>query len=217
MDNEIKTMVDRSNAYRLLAACFYEPEPELFREEKLSENLAQLMRELSVPAEEPCRKLGEALEGVNQDEMLVEYSALFLGPFEIPAIPYASVYLEKGRRLMGDSSMAVKKLYKQAGVAQEVEGPPDHIALELEFMNFLLLKQVECRENGNGEEEAEYLRFEHLFLSEFLAGWMVPFANAIREGSKSPFYLALADLLVIFVSSEVRRIEQAAEELPAAA
>ncbi len=201
--------VARSDAYRLLAACFYEPDRELFLEEQLGDNLGFFFFFFEVPADTPCRRLAESLGATEGEELLVEYSALFLGPFGAPAHPFGSVYLEKGSRLMGDSTMAVKKIYQQAGAAQEIEGPPDHIALELEFMNFLLLQQLAAEAAGDQAELAELIRLEQLFLAEMLASWTVPFANAIREKSNLDFYRALADLLVIFISSEVHRLEGA--------
>lgn len=206
MNENDRLTAARSDAYRLLAACFYEPEREMFREENLPENLAALMKELAVPAEEPCRLLGEGLEEASQDDLLVEYSALFLGPFGAPAHPYGSVYLEKDKVMMGDSTMAVKKFYGEAGVAQEVEGPPDHIALELEFMSFLIGKAAAAEAAGDRADQEEFERLQGLFLTRFLSSWTVPFANAIRASAKLGFYRALADCLVVFIATEAQRL-----------
>ena len=132
-----QTALKRSDAYRLLAACFYEPEREMFIEENLCANLATLMEAICPPAVELCREMGKGIEANSQDELLLEYTALFLGPFSIPAQPFASVYLDKERALMGDSTMEVKKIYAKNKVEHDVPGPPDHIAIELEFMSLL--------------------------------------------------------------------------------
>ncbi len=202
--------VARSDVYRLLAACFYEPDRELFLEENLGANLASLMQKLVVPAGEHCRRLEKGLRENSQEELLVEYSALFLGPFGAPAQPYGSVYLEQSRQLMGDSTIVVKKMYQEAGIGQESEGPPDHIALELEFMSYLAKRIAQATANGEAAEFAELCRRQRDFYTICLARWVTPFCNAIRENAQLPFYRALADCLVTFIAAEPRRMQDMA-------
>ncbi|MFN2356106.1 MAG: molecular chaperone, partial [Desulfopila sp.] len=79
----------------------------------------------------------QAIHESRHQDLLVEYARLFVGPFELLAPPYGSVYLETGRRLMGDSTIAVQHMYTNAGLTLDVQEAPDHIALELEFMHYL--------------------------------------------------------------------------------
>lgn len=202
--------VARSDAYRLLAACFYEPDRELFLEENLGANLTSLMEELAVPAGEHCRRLEEGLRENRQEELLVEYAALFLGPFGASAQPYGSVYLEHSRQLMGESTMVVKKMYQDAGIGQEAEGPPDHISLELEFMSYLAQRIAQALASGDEAGFAEFSRRQREFYTVCLARWIPPFCNAIRENARLPFYGALADCLVAFIAAEPRRIQETA-------
>lgn len=199
----------RSDAYRLLAACFYEPDKEMFEAEDLAGNLAIALKEAGAPADEACRKMAAALNKHSQEELLVEYSALFLGPFKVLAVPYGSVYLEPENRLMmGESTVRVGDLYKFAGLAQEEIGPPDHIALELEFMAFLS-RRLANPEQAASEDKAEEgvppldsagLRAE--FLRVLLAPWVAPFCAAVREHAELDFYRAVADCLETFVDAE---------------
>ncbi len=199
----------RSDAYRLLAACFYEPDREMFLSEKLTANLAAALREAGAPADEACRSMEESLRQSSQEELLVEYSALFLGPFKVLAVPHGSVYLEPAsRQLMGRTSVRVGDLYKFAGLAQEENEPPDHIALELEFMAFLSLKLSNPEPAAAGEDAEEGLppldsaglRAE--FLRDLLAPWIPPFCAAIREHAELGFYRGLVDCLEGFIAVE---------------
>ena len=202
--------VARSDAYRLLAACFYEPDQELFLAEKLGANLAALMTEMAVPAGDPCQRLAEGLGATSQEELFLEYTALFLGPFGAPAHPYGSVYLEPTRQLMGDSTMVVKRMYQEAGIVPEDEGPPDHIALELEFMSYLAGRTAQAVANGDEAAVADLSRRQREFYPRCLAPWTTSFGDAIRANAQLPFYRALADCLVTFIAAEPRHLEEMA-------
>ncbi|OQX10769.1 MAG: hypothetical protein BWK76_20110 [Desulfobulbaceae bacterium A2] len=198
----------RSDAYRLLAACFYQPEREMLLQEGLTGNLATALRQAGAPADESCRVLEEELRRCSPEELLVEYAALFLGPFHVPASPYGSVYLEPHQRqLMGESTVRVGAMYRQAGLSQEFDGPPDHIAVELEFMSFLCrviampAASGPCGDDaGLAQAAAMHLRRE--FFEKLLAPWIGPFCAAIREHAQLGFYRSLADCLESFISTE---------------
>ena len=80
----------------------------------------------------------DALE--TPDATLLAYSQLFLGPFEIKVSPYASHYIDPGRRLMGETSQWVAERYAGAGLeppADRACDAPDHLRLECEFLYYL--------------------------------------------------------------------------------
>ncbi|MDZ7640551.1 MAG: molecular chaperone TorD family protein [Desulfurivibrio sp.] len=198
----------RSDAYRLLAACFYEPEREMFLDEKLPANLLAALGKLGGSARDACTKMEESLHKNTQEELLVEYSALFLGPFKVLADPHGSIYLEpEERKLMGDTTVRVGDLYKFAGLAlQEIEAP-DHIALELEFMAFLSLnlgngvKVIEDnKEEGVPPLDCAAVRSE--FLGDLLSPWIPPFCAEIRKNAALDFYPVVADCLETFIETE---------------
>jgi TorA maturation chaperone TorD len=208
-----QTALLRSDAYRLLAACFYEPEREMFIEENLCANLADLMAKISSPAaSEACR--GMELANNSQEELLQEYAALFLGPFNIPAQPYGSVYLDQGRQLMGDSTMAVKKIYGEAGVQHDIEGPPDHIAIELEFMSFLEQKICQAAANADTAAAADFSAIQSRFFNGFLANWAPLLGKAMKEHAGLTFYRALGECLTDFIAEEQRRLQKLAAATP---
>lgn len=215
MSNDLtQTALKRSDAYRLLAACFYEPEREMFIEENLCANLAGLMEALALPASAAsCRWMGEGLQKNSQEELLQEYSALFLGPFVIPAQPFGSVYLEKDKVLMGDSTMEVKKIYGQNGVQHDVPGPPDHIAIELEFMSLLESRIAQALSETKQEELAGLFATRAYFFNKFLAPWAPQLGKAIIGHAALPFYFGLGECLNDFIASEKQRLV-ATEPLP---
>ena len=212
MTTELMQAAQRqSDAYRLLAACFSQPDREMFVEENLCANLAGLMQELSLPTVgEACRRMAQSLAENSQEELLVEYSGLFLGPFGAPAHPYGSVYLEQERKLMGDSTMEVLKLYAQSGVTYEGDEPPYHIAIELEFMSFLEGKIAQAISESNQADLADFSAIRSRFFNRLLASWAPILGNILKEQATLAFYRDLGECLLGFISAEQQRLQKPA-------
>ena len=184
----------RGNCFKLLAACFYEPEKDLFVEENLCQNLQDLLDGWASGAALAASDMGLALSQLDQAELSISHAELFIGPFELIAPPYGSVYLEKNRQVMGDTTIDALKSYQEAGLAVDEKEPPDHIAIELEFMSFLSIGEAEARAEGNGDAADIFLKKQKDFYHYHLR-WVPDFCKAIRIGTKSPFYQSLADCL----------------------
>lgn len=193
---------DRSSVYRLLSACFYEPERDLFLKENLCGNLAKLLEKDCPEAASAAKKMVKDLENSSQVDLAVEHAALFIGPFELPSPPYGSVYLEKNNRLMGDTTMEVKKIYAEAGLKLEVQEPPDHISFELEFIQYLFTMEKEASDKGDNEKAQSLATLRKDFQRVYLTSWVPRFCEKIRAATKLMFYRNLADCLEIFINHE---------------
>jgi len=142
----------REDAYRLLSACYYAPTAALLEEDcctALAQLLSNVSNEAAVRAAEAAHVLGET----SLEPQLVEYSRLFLGPFKLVAPPYGSVWLDKQKTVMGDSTARVAAFYHAQGLQLTDDFPelPDHIAVELEFLSYLAFKEREagsCSDNA---------------------------------------------------------------------
>lgn len=186
--------ITRGNCFRLLAACFYEPEKDLFVEENLCQNLRDLLDGWASGAAKAASDMGLALSNLKQEELSISHAELFIGPFELIAPPYGSVYLEKNRQIMGDTTIDVLKSYEEAGLSVDEKEPPDHIAIELEFMSFLSTREAEARAEGKAIEAENFFGKQKDFYNNYLR-WVSNFCEAIKQGTKSPFYQSLADCL----------------------
>jgi len=197
---DIDHKIQLSNCCKLLAACFYEPDKELFVQENLCANLAS---SLSASGYEDASRaaiaMQAALEASDGEEMQVEYARLFVGPFNLVAPPYGSVYLENKRMLMGDSTVAVLKMYQDAGLKLDIQEAPDHIALELEFLHFLCFREAQALTQEEMDQVHFFSGIRITFQRKCLAPWVGKFCNNIRKGTENSFYTALADCLEPFV------------------
>jgi TorA maturation chaperone TorD len=191
-------LIRRGDTFKLLAACFYEPDKELLQEQHVCANLAGLLRKIDTSAAAAAEAMATALAATEQQQLSIDHAALFVGPFELPAAPYGSVYLERQRRTMGDSTMMVQRFYREAGLSIDVAEPPDHIAIELEFLFYLCRKEAEA---GASEQTQRYRTLQAAFFNQALLPWMKPFCSAIRSATTNPFYLALAACLEQFIES----------------
>lgn len=193
----------REDLCRYLAACYYQPGPEFAEEKVFDSMLAAALRvhpDLAIYA----RRMGEdfATEGVQN--LLLDYTRLFLGPNHIIAKPYGSVWLEPQGTLMGESTVAVLALYKEGGfdVDEGFRELPDHIAAELEFLYLLIYRENEAHRNGDPEAAQGKAELRRRFLGQHLGRWVGPFTTAVRDGAESNYYRQLAALTSRFVSME---------------
>ena len=188
-------LVNRANIYKLLADCFKYPEDSL-------EDTLKLLKSATISYDDVIGNSSEKLvnsfeENTFLKELQIEYSRLFVGPFQLDAPPYSSVYLDKQGLVMGESTQQAIEFYVKAGLdpVHEIHEPPDHIRIELEFMYYLLFQKVM---DGNNR----FLDISYKFMETHLIHWVFTFTKRIRDCTKSKFYLKLAEMLDSFLSKE---------------
>lgn len=132
------------------------------------------------------------------DDLLWEYTRLFIGPHKLPCPPWESVYTSVKRLMMQEAYDEVKDLY--AGIGLAVNDPTilaDHVAAELNFLAVLYEKL-----NAEPEKSPFYLAMKKRFYEEHLNKWIGQFTSDMEEAAVSPFYKTLARLTRDLVKSE---------------
>jgi TorA maturation chaperone TorD len=190
--------------YRLLSVGFCVPDDEYLTPDDI-QLLVDSLGELDPSGIEHARAVGDLLAATSAQDLQVAYAALFVGPFQVVAPPYGSIYLESGRRLMGDSTLDVIGRYRAAGVEMDSEQKdmPDHAAVELEFAAFLAQRELEALSEGdaNALRRAATERLD--FLSNHLGAWVTPFADAIRGAESSQYFAELASCAEVLVNHDL--------------
>ncbi len=189
----------RAEAYKLLAECYYLPTPELIGKLK---DLEQQMSGVCTEAMLYIKEMYEEIKRLDDlDALSLDFSRLFLGPYKLHAPPYGSVYLDGERQIMGKSTLEVRNKYRESGldISSDFRNPPDHIAAELEFMYFLILKETEAIGNSDIDSTVSFLEKQRTFLREHLGAWVFDFANTIEEEAETDFYKNLARATKTFI------------------
>lgn len=208
MSGETKEILEtRKNFYAFLYRMYLEEPPRELADDLVNErfsfpDLISLNKELS----EGFRGLKEFMEknkskAVDElyEDLVDEYTRLFVGPHRLPVQPYESWWVDG--KLMGESLLKVKKDYRKAGIvkARDYTEPEDHVAFELKFMHYLCDEGF-CAENE--EKMKECLNLQKKFLNAHLLRWVLNFCDALYECELSDFYKSIAKLTKGFLLLE---------------
>ena len=193
----------REDLCRFLSACFCEPCTD-FSEERLFDSMLAAATAIDPDLAECARKLGAAFVAQDMEALLVEHTALFIGPAQPRAMPYASFWLTDDQSMRHEATMAVLDFYEQGGfdVSEDLHELPDHIAVELEFLYLLIFAQNQAQRVGDAEHLVAANALHRRFVGDHLNAWLGGFADAIRSGAATAFYRELAELSVKFVRME---------------
>lgn len=119
-----------------------------------------------------------------------EYERLFFAPGHVLVNLYESVYCGSGL-LMQETTVNVRQHYLRAGLVVKslYAIPDDHLATELEFMQFLSQRILELVQQGGAEEDIkEIMVYQSEFISEHLQQWIPTLAETMRANSSEPFF-----------------------------
>lgn len=120
--------------------------------------------------------------------------------------PYGSEYGQAHIFEKTQTLADVSGFYRAFGLAlaENLNDRPDHIALELEFMEFLCLKQALAEAKGHGPEQVAFCaKSQYAFLGDHLGFWAFSFARRLRQRPEPGPFAAWAGLLDAFLAQEL--------------
>lgn len=184
--------------YKMLSLLYYQPAEDLaIVLGELTGALESICPELAVYSQEMAGEFGQTFHDLTP--LKVDHARLFVGPFALLAAPYSTVYLDGRREVMGESTLAAIEQYREAGLvmSENFKDAPDHIAVELEFMYFLLLRYLETG-------DIRFWQKQQYFLSAHLGRWACEFAAVLLARAASRFYKNLAIITGEFIRRELQ-------------
>ena len=199
----------RSRLYDLLARAFAVPDPPFHQAvqegvfaAQVWENLAALPYALALGDEGAVRQqLGEA---TGHREFQSEYIRLFdVGTPRPPCPLYGGEY-KKGRKGVMEELI---RFYNYFGLhpSPRSRDMPDHITIELEFMHFVIFREVAALHHQ--QDRTSYLRAERDFLERHLCAWVPRLGERLRRQQPPTFYAALVRLAEAFMVADLRYLE----------
>lgn len=198
----------RFKTYGLLANAYYQPDQNLL--DGLA-TLGKCMGQVCTKAGLYVKKIQAGLSQNDDPEYLnIDFAKLFVGPFNLLAPPYGSVYLEDQRLVMGNSTVDVQRRYQEAGLntGTQFKEAPDHIAAELEFMHYLVFKEMEATNDGDASGFINCLMTQRSFLEDHLGVWISDFAANIVNNAQTSFYHNLALATDAFVKDDYLTVSE---------
>jgi DMSO reductase family type II enzyme chaperone len=201
---------NRSNIYGLLAS--------VYRQEVTSDLIQQIkdpqfLGVLSDLGTEGLDTFLQKPENELLEDLAVEYTRLFLGPGQHVS-PHESVHHKRDDgqwgKLWGASTAEVKKFIEATGLdySDDYKGLPDHIAVELEFMQQLALREEQAWMEPDAVGAAACRNVEKKFIEEHLINWIPDFCEKVIQDAELPFYRSLAELTKNFIEYEMEEMKK---------
>jgi len=204
----------RSSIYGFIAA--------VYRQELTSELLQQMKaRRFQEVLSNLGVKLNNGFFQNSEKELLenlaIEYTRLFVGPGKHIS-PHESVHHKKegvqSGQLWGELTAQVKNIIESSGLEYKSEytGMPDHISVELEFMQQVVQREAQAWQADDDETALRCLKNEKKFVDEHLLGWIPDFCQKVSSAAEMPFYREMAGLTRSFIEFEKQELKNITED-----
>ncbi len=205
----------RSEIYHAFSSCYCPPDRELGDTLRLLETGLCAIESNAISQVMMMRN--ELQSDITVNDLDIQFAKLFIGPYQLLAPPFGSIYLEDKRQVMGDSTLDVVKRYLAAGltVDEGFKNPPDHISAELEFVHVLIIEELNYLHNGCADEAAACLLQQFEFLDSHLGNWIDAFANLMIQEAHLPYFSHLATATQQFIREDMQRLGETVVNLHA--
>ncbi|MFQ5517354.1 MAG: molecular chaperone [Acidimicrobiia bacterium] len=203
----------RAAVYRLASLAFTYPIQEAFTDladaAPVAAAGAELMDEATAAAVAAMRATLEttdraALEAAHQHAFTLSYNA------DCPL--YETAFSANHLFQQAHHQADISGFYQAFGIHPHGERP-DHLALELEFMYLLTLKEATARERREGQHVAVCRSAQRTFLRDHLARWIPLAASRIALAGGGGFYTDASRLLAAHAAWEGKYLRLGAVEL----
>ncbi|MFQ5875863.1 MAG: molecular chaperone [Dehalococcoidia bacterium] len=204
--DRMKSLVEsRHDTYGFFAGIFREELTLGQIEELLETGLLDLLGEADCQID-PQFFTEKPLERV-EEELACEYAALFIGPGQHVS-PYESIYVPDttGRvgAYWGECTADMKRWVERYGleIAERFASIPDHISIELEFMQKIIEQENDAWEREDMEAVKRWIEVERTFFNTHLITWVPEFCERAIEAASLDFYREIARLARDFILEE---------------
>jgi len=201
----------RMTVYSLLARALNYPGEELVESLTIGEFAAKLAGALDAlgligsPDVEPSLKTAYAKPDQNKKELLLDlekdYTWMCFASKPRQVYLFESVYREG--KLIQESTFQIARLYHEAGLklSEDFKLPPDHVAVELEFMAYLCFNEINGIKNNDQKIESYARDLQKKVLEEHLRKFGLFLAERLEQHAKTTFYKTTARAMKSILSA----------------
>ena len=188
--------IRRAQVYGFLAAAFVYPRENWTEDVALVTSIVRALGWLSVKP---------VLETVTMAELQAAYRHTFGAA---GSLGYETEYGLPHEYRQSQEMADIAGFYRAFGfnLGGTVRERPDHVAVELEFMHILALKEAYALETGLLEHQEICVEAQGKFLQDHLGRWITLFAQSVAHNAPDTLYVALAQFAATFVQADAERL-----------
>ncbi len=192
----------RAAVYRLLALAFAYPTAETVAGLRAAADVATVGAGLiDAGTGGAAAEVARHAAGLSYQELEPVYQRSFTLSYNADCPLYETAFSASHIFQQTQQQADIAGFYRAFGVDPGAERP-DHLALELEFLYLLSLKEARARESREREHVAVCRDAQRSFVRDHLGRWAPIIAGRIAIAGRGTFYGAAARLLRVFVARE---------------
>lgn len=216
-------MQERAQIYHFLEVALAHPGEEgyeYFRRETTSLLFLVQFADLMQAEDETSRKglvaanrFFELIGSMGYEEVESAHISLFSSNYpHLPCPPYGSLFTAADSDKRLEEMLAIKEFYQQNGIdiAETYDDLPDHLCVELEFMQVLCFREHEASQKNDNE----LILGIRATQAEFLTRFLLPFTNRLAEIAQSfpdnP-YSHLLEVARCFIAQHYKELDTTTE------
>ena len=191
-----RLLTARMYLYTLFHKAFGGTPNEKFLEAMCSEATRDALGEYAQESPELERAAGffAGLVSANRadllDSMKDEYVRMFVGPAQLVAYPWETVYVTHRLAACQESTILVREAYRLQGLEPRklLRVPDDHVSIMCAFLAELARRSRAAFSRGDSASFAEALRVQQAFVAKHVLNWAYEYAAAARRSKTAAFY-----------------------------
>ncbi|UCC45087.1 MAG: molecular chaperone TorD family protein [Candidatus Zixiibacteriota bacterium] len=191
----------RASVFNVFTALFCQPEEDLIRNDQVFDTLKLALDDVNPDCSKIVGRMQKAVKQSTAQELLIEYTRLFIGPFKTLVPPYSSLYFGS-ETLMSDQTVWVVDFYKKAGLTfdRETKEVPDHIAIETEFMYWLIHNEIKALDSGDRDRAFSLWENQKEFFTKHYGKWAPEFCARISTETENEYFRLLSECFGKFIT-----------------
>jgi TorA maturation chaperone TorD len=191
----------RASVFNVFSALLCQPEEELIQNNEIFDALKLALGNVNPDCSEIAGRMQKAVTQSTAQELLVEYTRLLIGPFKTLVSPYSSLYFGS-ETVMSDETVWVVDFYRKAGLKfdPETKEVPDHIAIETEFVYWLIHNEIKALDSGDRDRAFSLWENQQEFLAKHYKKWVPEFCTKVATETNNEYFKLLGECFGKFIT-----------------